>query len=67
MDFQEQKLHKLLIGLTKDFIHKDFMEYRKERNWSKYDSYTSTQRLAMIFREIKEHKDGYFEGDTYED
>ena len=67
MDFQEQKLHKLLIELTKDFVHKDFIEYRKERNWIKYDNSTSIQRLSMIFKEIKEHKDGYFEENGYED
>ena len=63
VNFSEKKLHQSLINLTKDFVHKDFIEYRKERSWKKYDDSTPTERLMMIMREIKEHKNGYSEGE----
>ncbi len=63
MDFQEKKMHQILMGLTKDFVHKDFIEYRKERSWTKYDASTQSERLIMILKEIKEHKNGYSEGE----
>jgi hypothetical protein len=57
----ESKLHQFLIKFTKDFTNKEFLEYRKERNWSKYDESTSIDKLMMIIREVKEYKNGYFE------
>ena len=64
MNPAEQKLHKLLMNLTKDFVNKDFFEYRKERNWEKYDASTSTEKLLMIIREVKEFKNGYFDDEN---
>lgn len=66
MNFDEKRLHQTLINLTRNLKHKEFHEYRKERNWVKYDAMTPIERLQLIFREIKEYQNGYIE-DEYND
>lgn len=66
MDFQEKKIHQLLMSLSKDFTSIDFFEYRKERNWKKYDASTPLERLIIILKEIKEYKNGYIEEEFYD-
>ena len=63
MNPAEKKIHYLLMKLTKDFKNKDYFEYRKDRNWSKYDTSTSVEKLMIIVREVKEFKNGYFDDD----
>ena len=57
----EKELNKLLIKLTEGFSYQDFITYRKNRNWKKYDSSNSSERLMMILKEVKEFKNGYFD------
>ena len=64
MNPAEKKLHQLLINLTKDFSYQDLIDYRKDRNWIKYDNSTSIERLLTIVREVREFKDGYFDDEN---
>lgn len=61
VNFDEKRLHQTLINLTRGLKHKEFHEYRKDRNWEKYDAMTPVERLQLILREIKEYQNGYFE------
>jgi hypothetical protein len=65
MNFEEKRLHQTLIKLTRTFSRKDFFEYRKNRNWQKYDAMHPIERLQLILREISEYQKGYFEDDNY--
>ncbi len=66
MNPAESKLHQLLIKLTKDFINKEFFEYRKERNWMIYDNSSQIERLMITIREVKEYKNGYFDDEIHD-
>ncbi len=63
MNPAEKKINNLLINLTRGFSYQDFINYRKNRNWAKYNSSTPIERLMMILKEVKEFKDGYFDED----
>lgn len=67
MNPAEKKLHQILISLTKNFSYNDSIEYRKERNWLKHDSYNQIEKLNSIIREVKEFKNGYFDDDFSEE
>lgn len=58
---EEKNLHYALIALTKGFTHADFLAYRKDRSWEKYNNATPVDRLKMIMREISVYKKGYAE------
>jgi hypothetical protein len=60
----EKKLQQFLINLTNGFSYQDFIKYRKDRNWVKYDASTPIERLLMIVREVKEFKNGYFDDEN---
>lgn len=64
MNFEEKRLHQTLINLTKGFSYKDSVEYRKERNWQKYDASNPIERLLIIIKEVQQYKKGYFEEDN---
>jgi hypothetical protein len=64
---EEKKLNKLLINLTNGFSYQDFINYRKERNWEKYNTSSSIEKLLMIIREVKEFKNGYFDDENFYD
>lgn len=65
MHFEEKRLHQTLIKITTGFTHKDLQEYRKNRDWKKYDAMTPIGRLQLILNEINEYKNGYFEDENY--
>jgi len=67
MHFEEKKLHQILMKLTHGFTYQNYIEYRKNRNWQKYDAMTPVQRLQLILKEISEYKNGYFEDENYGD
>lgn len=60
MNFEEKKLHQILINLTKGFSYNDSITYRKDRNWIKFDLLTSVEKLKYILKEVQEYKQGYF-------
>lgn len=59
----ERELNKTLIKLTAGFSYQDSINYRKDRNWQKYDTSNSSEKLLMIIKEVKEYKNGYFDED----
>lgn len=61
MNYVDRNTNQLLIKLTRDFSCQDFLNYRKERNWKKYDFSSPNDRLIIILKEIKEFQDGYFD------
>lgn len=61
MTKDEKRLHLTLIHTTKGFTHADFLAYRKERNWEKYNQASPEERLLMIMKEISIYKKGYLE------
>jgi len=64
MNNEEKQLHQALIRLTKGFSYKDSTEYRKDRNWEKYDALSPIDRLKQIIKEVQQYKKGYFEEDN---
>lgn len=56
MSLSEKELHKTLINHTNNFTIKDFFNYRKDRNWIKYNASTPIERLIIINKEIEEYK-----------
>lgn len=67
MNPAEKKLNFTLLNLTKGFSYHDFIAYRKDRNWDKYDKLSSVDKLIMILQEVKEYKNGYFDDSIGED
>ena len=65
MNYEENRLHQTLIKLRKDFTNNDYFEYRKNRDWKKFDAMTPVGRLMHIIKEVKEYKNGYFEEDNF--
>jgi hypothetical protein len=57
----EKKLHQALIRITRTLTYVDFLSYRKDRNWEKYNQSSPEQRLLMIMKEISAYKKGYIE------
>ena len=63
---EEKNLHFTLINLTKGFSYSDLVNYRKERNWEKYNLLNPIDKLRMIMKEIMEYKNGYIEDNNYD-
>lgn len=60
---EERKLNYYLINQTKTFKHSDFIKYREDRNWEKFDQLAPLDKLRHINKEIKQHVNGYYEND----
>ena len=52
-------LNRVLDSITKDFTHTDRLQYRKNRDWVKYDKSTQIGRLYIILKEVQKYKNKY--------